>query len=37
MGLAITKRIVRQYQGDIWVESKPQCGSTFHFTLPIHA
>jgi signal transduction histidine kinase len=36
MGLAIAKRIVRQYQGDIWVESKPQCGSTFHFTLPIH-
>ena len=34
MGLAITKRIVRQYQGEIWVESVPEKGSVFYFTIP---
>lgn len=35
MGLAITKRIVRQYHGNIWVESAVDRGSTFYFTLPV--
>jgi CheY-like chemotaxis protein len=37
LGLAISKRLVELMAGKMWVESIPQKGSTFHFTLALPA
>lgn len=36
LGLALCLRIVRAHYGQIWVDSVPQQGSIFHFTLPVY-
>ncbi len=36
IGLSLCQRIVRAHYGQIWVDSLPGQGSTFHFTLPVY-
>jgi len=35
LGLCITKTLITMHHGRIWVESQPEVGSRFYFTLPV--
>ena len=35
LGLTISKRLIELHQGEIWVESKPERGNIFAFSLPV--
>jgi two-component system, OmpR family, clock-associated histidine kinase SasA len=35
LGLSLCQRIIRAHYGQIWVDSSPNQGSCFHFTLPV--
>lgn len=36
IGLSLCQRIIRAHHGQIWVDSAPDQGSCFHFTLPVY-
>ena len=36
IGLCLCQRIIRAHYGQIWVDSSPQGGAWFHFTLPVY-
>jgi two-component system clock-associated histidine kinase SasA len=35
LGLALCHRLIRAHYGQIWVDSAPNQGSCFNFTLPV--
>lgn len=36
LGLSLCRKIIQAHYGQIWVDSTPDQGSSFHFTLPVY-
>lgn len=36
IGLALCRQVIQAHYGQIWVDSEPNSGSCFHFTLPVY-
>ncbi len=36
LGLSFCRKIIQAHYGQIWVDSRPHQGSSFHFTLPVY-
>ncbi len=36
LGLSLCRQVIRAHYGQIWVDSRPNQGSCFHFTLPVY-
>lgn len=36
LGLSLCRKIIQAHYGQIWVDSRPKQGSSFHFTLPVY-
>ncbi len=36
LGLSLCNKIIHAHYGQIWVDSRPKQGSSFHFTLPVY-
>jgi light-regulated signal transduction histidine kinase (bacteriophytochrome) len=34
IGLALVKRIINKYNGDVWANAEPGQGAAFYFSLP---
>jgi signal transduction histidine kinase len=37
LGLSVCRTIIAAHQGKLWAKNNPDCGATFHFSLPIGA
>jgi signal transduction histidine kinase len=35
LGMSLTKEIITQHGGDVWLESEVDVGSTFYFSVPL--
>jgi signal transduction histidine kinase len=37
LGLSVCRTIITAHRGELWATNNPDCGATFHFSLPVAA